>query len=162
MNSRTNLAYDHCMEAPYSVGLPKEQSNVRIRVSAKTKEQAVTKKAHALGLGKILIVALFAFLVLCRGVMITDKSAAVAEKKAELNALITSNEKLQVEIDRALDLKNIEAIAVNELGMRRAEKYQTVYVELAQADFVEKTVRKDYLSSGRTADAVTGIVAYMD
>lgn len=161
MNSRTNLAYDVSVTAPYSPRVSYEQSNLRIHTSTKASETA-HKKAHSVKFSSIAIVVVFAFLVLCRGVMITDKSADIDRKRTELNALITSNEKLQVEIDRSLDLDKVEAIAINELGMRRAEKYQTIYVDLEQTDFVEKTAKGNFLFGGDTTSGETGIVSYND
>ena len=161
MNSRTNLAYDDLMTAPYSSRMPYEQSGLRIHTSTKASE-VTRKKTHSVKFSGIAIVAVFAFLVLCRGVMITDKSADLDRKRNELNALITSNEKLQVEIDRSLDLDKVEAIATTELGMRRAEKYQTVYVDLEQTDFVEKTAKGNFLFGNKSTHAETGIVSYAE
>ncbi|MGN1059643.1 MAG: hypothetical protein ACI4QW_04350 [Clostridia bacterium] len=161
MNSRSNLAYEHHTAIEYPAQSPQKQSNVRIRVSKK-KQQAAQKRERALGIVKILLVVSCAFVVLYRGVMITDKCAAVDAKKAELEALVTSNEKLQFEIDRSLDLKNVEAIAQNELGMRRAEKYQTVYIDLEQVDYVEKTAKSEFSPASRVAEFITGLTAYLD
>ena len=79
-----------------------------------------------------------------------------------MNALVTANEKLQFEIDRSLDLKKVEAVAQNELGMRRAEKYQTVYIDLEQVDYVEKTAKNEFSPASRVAEFITGLTAYLD
>ena len=42
--------------------------------------------------------------------MVTDRCASVERKQKELNALIASNEKLQVDIDRSLDLDKVESL----------------------------------------------------
>lgn len=155
MNSRSNLAYEHPAQ------IPQKQSNVRIRISKK-KKQSAQKRERALSIVKILLVVSCAFVVLYRGVMITDKCAAVDTKKTELEELVASNKKLQFEIDRSLDLKNVEAIAQNELGMRRAEKYQTVYIDLEQVDYVEKTAKNEFSPASRVAEFITGLAAYLD
>lgn len=103
-----------------------------------------------------------AFVVLYRAVIITDKCNAVEKKQDELNALVTANEKLQFEIDRSLDLKKVEAVAQNELGMRRAEKYQTVYIDLAPVDYVEKTASREFAPASRIAEFFKGLMAYAD
>lgn len=160
MNSRNNLAYDHSYAPAYPSYLPQKQSNVRIKVSNK-KQKAAIKRAHTLGIAKVLLVVSFAFVVLLRGVMITDKATAVDTKQSELNALVTSNEKLQFEIDRSLDLDHVENVARNELGMRRAEKYQTIYIDLEQTDYVEKVAGKGSPFS-RISNFITGLAAYLD
>jgi len=141
VNSRNNLAYDHSYSPAYPYQ-PQTQShsNVRIKIS-KSEEKAVQKRANISGLVTLLLIAGFAFVVLLRGVMITEQSSSVSKKTAEHEALVTTNEKLQFEIDRSLDLDNVEDIARNELGMRRAEKYQTVYINIEQTDYVEKTAK---------------------
>ncbi len=162
MNMKSNLAYDNSRSAvSYPVQSPYTSPNVRVKVS-QNKQKATQKRANALGVLKVLLVVCCAFLVLYRGVMITDRSNAVNQKKASLEALVTSNEKLQFEIDRSLDLDNVEAIARDELGMRRAEKYQTVYLDLEQADYVEKVAKNQFSPASRIAEFFSGMVAYLD
>lgn len=161
MNSRNNLAYDHRYTTAYPLGLPQTQPNVRIKVS-KSKEKVAQRHANTLGILRVLLVALFAFVVLYRGVMITDRSNTVNQKQANLEALVASNEKLQFEIDRSLDLDHVEAIARDELGMRRAQKYQTIYLNLEQTDYVEKVAKNEFAPASRVAEMVTRLVAYLD
>ena len=158
MNTRSNLAYDSRQTATaYPEQLPYSSPNVRIRVSKKT-QQAVKKRADVAGIFRVLIFVACAFVVLLRGVMITDKNTTVQNKQEQLEATITANEKLQVEIDRALDLNKVETIARDELGMRQAEKYQTVYLNLSQTDYVEK-IAKPELQIGQF---LNNIVSYLD
>lgn len=169
MNTRTNLAYDNRFykqyeqSATYPAYNPYPTSpNVRIKVAAPKTNRAAQRKAHTAGIARVMLVVMFAFLVLLRGVMITDKTASLEKKQAEYEALVASNEKLQVEIDRALDLDKVEAIAKDELGMRRAEKYQTVYLNLEQADYVEKTLKDKSASDVKVGTFLNGVVAYLD
>ncbi len=162
MNRNSNLAYEHRESAVrYPVQVPYTSSpNVRIKVSKKP-ATVQKKNAGAAGIAKVLLVMCCAFVVLFRGVMITDRTSTVEKKQAELEALVTSNEKLQFEIDRSLDLDHVEAIAKDELGMRRAEKYQTVYLNLEQTDFVEKTA-KDASLSRKVSRMFNNTKAYLD
>ncbi len=161
MNTRSNLAYNHHVAVPYSEPQVQAHPNVRIRVSNK-KQRAAAKRANAFSILRFALVVFCAFLVLYRGLVITEKCNAVEQKRNELNALITSNEKLQFEIDRSLDLKHVEAVAQNELGMRRAEKYQTIYIDLEQVDYVEKTAKHQFSPISRIAEFCTGLMAYLD
>ena len=102
VNTRTNLAYNDRQTVSYPTQHPYTSPNVRIKVSKKKEAQA-QKRLHALGIVKLALLAACAFLVLFRGVMITDRSNSVEQKESQLNALITSNEKLHFEIDRSLD-----------------------------------------------------------
>ncbi len=168
MNSRTNLAYDRLYgtsdsAVSYPAYNPYPTSpNVRVKVSTKKSNRVAERRAHAAGIIRVLLVVAFAFLVLIRGVMITDRCASVEKKQAELNALVASNEKLQVDIDRSLDLEKVEAYARDELGMRRAEKYQTVYLNLAQEGYVEKTSKDKSLSKTKVGEFLSSALAYLD
>ncbi len=159
MNSRSNLAYDNSYRATTPTYIPSTQSNVRIKVST---QMATQKRTKANGMLSLLLIVGFAFIVLLRGVMITDKATNVDAKREELNALITSNEKLQFEIDRSLDLNNVETIARNELGMRRAEKYQTIYLNLEQTDYVEKVAKNEFAPASRFMELTSSLMAYLD
>lgn len=158
MNTRSNLAYDNRQTREiYPDQLPYSSPNVRIKISTKTKQNA-HKRVDIAGLGRIFLIVACAFVVLFRGVMITDKNTTVQEKLSQLEATITANEKLQVEIDQALDLDKVETIARDELGMRQAEKYQTVYLNLSQSDYVEKTAKPE----SHVGAFLSSIVAYLD
>ena len=136
MNYRSNLAYNTAASHAYPQQAPKRQSNVRIRVSSKKQQAAKTAKtrANVMNIVKILLLMACAFVVLYRAVIITDKCNAVEKKQDELNALVTANEKLQFEIDRSLDLKKVEAVAQNELGMRRAENRKVIALRPAGSE----------------------------
>ncbi len=168
MNTGTNLAYDRLYgpadsATTYPAYNPYPTSpNVRVKVSTKKENRVAQRRAHATGIMRVLLVVAFAFFVLIRGVMITDRCASVEKKQDELNALVASNEKLQVEIDRSLDLDKVEAYAKDELGMRRAEKYQTIYLNLAQEGYVEKTSKSKNLSKAKTGEFLDGSMTYSD
>ena len=168
MNTRTNLAYDRLYgpaesAASYPAYNPYPTSpNVRVKVSTKKSSRVAERRAHTVGILRVLLVVAFAFIVLARGVMITDRCASVEKKKTELNALVASNENLQVEIDSSLDLDKVEAFARDELGMRRAEKYQTVYLNLAQEGYVEKTSKDKDSSKVKAGEFLSDTLAYLD
>lgn len=147
---RSNLAYDETKFGYAYSAVPEREhtSNLRIRTAPKTKTSQKIKqapkskakiKAHKKANLALVLLAAVAFLVLCRGVMITEKSDRLETKKEELKAITTANQKTQIEIDSALNLKNVEDVATNRLNMARPEKHQTVYIKIEQDDVVEKT-----------------------
>lgn len=154
MAQRDNLAYDY-RDAYYGGyrgqnAVPAHSPNVRIKERPKAKPKAQTKqivkkktktkaKAKISTIFMIAFLAAAAFLVLFRGVMITEKCNQIEKKEKELTDTVAVNQKMQLEIDQSLDLKKVESVATEKLGMRRPEKYQTVYVNLEQVDYVEKT-----------------------
>lgn len=164
MAKRDNIAhhYEHAYyggayydgNAVRKTEVPGYSPNVRIKSRPQpkkklTKSQAAKQKKAKLRarlsmIFSILMVAAAAFAVLYRGVIITETTNRIEKKEKELTNLVASNQKLQMEIDHALDLKTVEEAATQRLGMRQPEKYQTVYVNLDQVDHVEK------ISSGET------------
>jgi len=161
VNARSNLAYHHDYATTYPSATPQTSNNLRIKVSKK-QNRADARRAGFIGVSKIMLVVSLAFVVLLRGVMLTDKTATVEKKQAELQALIASNEKLQVEIDSALDLDKVEDIARNELGMHPAEKNQTIYINLEQVDYVERVAGSHFSLFDGMKSFLAGLVAYFD
>ena len=168
--ARSNLAYDELNFGYEYNAVPKREhsSNLRIRhvqndepekskPANKIRTNAKAKKRANLSL---VLLALAAFLVLCRGVAITEKSDQLDKRRKELDAIITSNQKAQIEIDSALNLKNVEEIASTRLNMARPEKNQTIYIKIAQNDFVEKTDAAN--AQDAVSDFFGALKAYLD
>ncbi len=128
--------------------LPVHSQNVRFKSQPKkqkqlTKAQAARRRAARVRarlavVFSILFVAVAAFAVLCRGVMITESTNRIEKKRKELSDMVSTNQRMEMEIEHSLDLKTVEDAATGRLGMRQPEKYQTVYVNLDQVDHVEK------------------------
>lgn len=155
-----NLAYNyHTSSVP--VYTPQENPNIRIR--KKTKKKSSTKvKYNYSAVARLIILAVFAFSVLCRGVMITDKANELSTLKKELNDIKAKNQELQVEIDKTLDLTRIEQLASEKLNMRRPEKYQIVYINLDRVDYVEKADGTSQSPINRAAKLFNNIKSYLD
>ncbi len=107
----------------------------------------------------VILLSAMAFLVLFRGLMIQSGYDKLEEKNKELNAIIAENEKIQVKIDRTLDLENIENIAKNTYNMGEPTKAQTVYINLEQTEQVKKVSGKGSLFEG-IVSFFSGIVEY--
>lgn len=128
--------------------LPQHSQNVRFKSrpnkqkqlskAQSAKKRAARVRARLAVLFSILFVATAAFAVLCRGVMITESTNRLEKKRKELSDMVSTNQRMEMEIEHSLDLKTVEDAATERLGMRQPEKYQTVYVNLEQVDHVEK------------------------
>lgn len=82
--------------------------------------------------------------------MIIEKSSTVNDMQNELSELTEANNQMVLDIEKNLDLKKIEEIAINELGMKRPDKYQVVYVNVQQNDYAE-VAKAEKESSGFAA-----------
>lgn len=167
--AKSNLAYNET-EFNYSA-YPDFERNSNLRIKPVKEETSINKaviakknkakaKAHKKANLALVLMAVIAFMVLCRGVMITEKIDKIEEKKELLNRTIAQNQKTQIEIDSALNLKNVEEIATGRLNMARPEKHQTVYIKIEQQDGVEKTDTPDAVDA--VSNFFGALKAYLD
>lgn len=99
-------------------------------------------------IGNVLFLCLVAFAVLFRYSAIVERDHKLESLKEECSAITDENKRLQVEIDSVLNLDNVEQIAMNELGMAKPEKYQTVYVNIKGDDYVEMAEEAEEETAG--------------
>lgn len=160
-NRYDNLAYDY--NSCNRVNTFDAQKNPNLRIKAGTKSNKQTKvKYNYSAILRLAVIAAFAFLVLCRGVIITDKANELTNLKKQLDETNAKNQQLQVEIEKSLDLTRIETIASEKLNMRRPEKYQIVYLNLDRVDYVEKVGGVPSESQEKTTKLLNNLKAYLD
>lgn len=127
-------------EIVYGRNLHKElqrQARKNSNIDAKPK----TKK----GISNIVMVAmcfLMAFAVVDGYVKINEANNEISSLANEYNDIVASNQALQVKIDKAVDLKELQTLAGEKFGMMRPERYQMFYVDLEMEDSIENTVAK--------------------
>jgi cell division protein FtsL len=97
----------------------------------------------------VLVCSAITFFMIFRYTAITEASNTVNSYKKELNNMQRITEQTQVQLDRSVDLKKVEEIAKNRLGMDRPEKSQIVYVKLKKNDYSEVLGEK-YASTGKS------------
>ena len=152
--------------------MPAYHPNVRIKTRPKqqksptkaqlTQKHAAARRARLSVIFSILFVALAAFGVLCRGVIITESTNRIEKKEKELSDAVSTNERMKMEIEHSLDLKTVEDAATGRLGMRQPEKYQTVYVNLDQVDHVEKISGASVGAESKLAAVFGKVKEYLD
>ena len=130
----------------------------KVNTNNQTRRRAKTNANRGTVLA-VLLLAVMAFAVLFRGLMLTSGYDKLEEKNALLSETLLENQKLQFKIDQALDLKNIESVAENTYNMRQPSKAQTIYINLDQTDEVTK-VRSENSFLGGVKNFFSGIVEY--
>ena len=90
------------------------------------------------------VAALFLLLltISCRNSQIDKEFNKIQSQKKELASIQKENEQLKVNIENSLNLKNIEKVAKEELGMQKLTNKQIVYVSLPKKDYVESPTEK--------------------
>ncbi len=107
---------------------------IKARRKAKRRMQVVGLLAAAFAV---------ACIILYRNVVIIEASSEVAALSSRLEEVKSANTKKSLALEQSLDLKKVEDIAVNELGMKRPDKYQTVYVDVTQNDYAEVAAKEE-------------------
>lgn len=132
----------------------------KVREVVVTRRGAIRKFKAVCALTLIFALCLF---ILFRYTQINEHNQKISKLKAELSHLGKVNSQLQVELDRQTDLKAIEQIAIQELGMQYPDKSQTVYVQLEKKDFTEvpEEVKGKQQGSGVFASVTQGITEFV-
>lgn len=123
--------------------------------AAKTASRPKQKK----GIGSVVAVVLafaMAFSVVSGYVAINEANNEISALKDEYNNIVASNQAIQVKIDKAIDLKELQTVAGEKFGMIRPERYQMFYVDLEMGDFSENTAEAKKLQKEEKVK-VTGV-----
>lgn len=110
----------------------------------------------------IIAITAMAFCMLYRYAQITEKSSQVALLKNELEEAESAIVQKQFELERSVDLKTIESVAISRLGMQTPDKQQIVYIDMKNEDFVEVD-EKPVISGvfGSIISSITKLVEYL-
>ncbi len=102
---------------------PKKKVNKKAMFVRKVKKYAM-----------VATVLVLAFMIVRGYVAIDETSGNIAKLKKEYNSVMAENQAIQAEIDRGLDLEELQRVATEEYGMTRPERYQIYYVDMGFGD----------------------------
>lgn len=71
--------------------------------------------------------------------LISETFSKKEKLKSELGAIEKENEQLKVNIEKSLNLNNVEQLAREKLGMQKLTNDQKVYISLPKKDYVESS-----------------------
>lgn len=121
---------------------PSVQENIAKRQQIRqSKRTAFIKRVRVCA--TFALVFAVAFGILFTNAVIIEKASAVNDMQNQLTELTEANNQIMLDIEKNLDLNKIEEIAINELGMKRPDKYQIVYVDVEQSDYAEVSRAED-------------------
>ncbi|MCI8345360.1 MAG: hypothetical protein HFJ42_05280 [Clostridia bacterium] len=108
--------------------------NKKVNKNTKNKAKLNTKGKATL----YVVIAFIALFAVCyRNSQITESFNKKEELKKELGSIQKENEQLKVNIENSLNLKNIEQMAKEMLGMQKLDNSQKVYINLPKKDYIE-------------------------
>lgn len=115
---------------PKKSTLSKKNQNIE-----KSKKSVQTKNYKIMLYIGIVFAILFA--ISYRNALIAQTYSQVKNLKSELSQIDKENEQLEVNIESKTNLGTIEEKAKKELGMKKLDDSQTVYVSLDKKDYIE-------------------------
>lgn len=104
------------------------------------------KKRHLKPKAKLILYMMVSFFILFaisyQNSLITESFNKKETLKKDLSALEKENEQLKVNIEKSLNLNNVEQSAKEMLGMQKLDNSQKVYINLPKKDYIESSVEK--------------------
>ncbi|MCI8520410.1 MAG: DUF2959 domain-containing protein [Clostridia bacterium] len=134
-----NLAYEYPEHYTQPVRRKKVQ---RVREDKRKREQMLCKVRNIRRIAAIVVVALSAGFMISEFVTVNETGQEIASLKKELNTIESATSQMIFDMEQSVDLAEIERQATTRLGMKRPEKYQTIYVNVKQDDYVESTAEE--------------------
>ena len=89
-------------------------------------------------IGVIALVFLMSAVLIYRQTAIFGKNRQIESLNSELSGIIVTNEAVQSNIDRSIELGNLETFAKNRLGMVNPDSSQIFYIDMGAGDEVVK------------------------
>lgn len=132
------------------------QSNGDAQGARAARTAKSVKASRLLNFFKVAACFTVAFVIISRYVAINEANSRIAELKKEYNSIIATNQDLQAKIDKTVDLKKLQTVASEKLGMVRPERYQIFYVDMQLDDSCEN-VAAEKANDEREKVAVTGV-----
>ena len=127
----------------------KKKSSVKNQTKKKEKNQKnknVKQKTKVNSKAKLILGIAVTFCVLFaisyQNSLITESFNEKESLKKKLSAIEKENEQLKVNIEKSLNLNNVEQSAKEMLGMQKLDNSQKVYVSIPKEDYVESETEK--------------------
>ena len=152
MNRYGNLAYDDRDYEDYSPryrnnngnsGTKRDNSTMRAKdTTVKTGKRPANHRKKKINVGvltSILTLSLSAAFMICAFVTVNEKRNEISKLEDKLENAESATSQKMFELERSVDLSEIEKEATTRLDMQRPEKYQTIYINVPMDDVTHTT-----------------------
>ena len=126
---------------PVKKKYPKKSTAKKTNIKQNTQKQE-TQKVNSKVIIYIAAVFVILFAVSYRNALIAQTYSQVKDLKAELSEVEKQNKQLEVSIESSTNLGAIEEKAEKELGLKKLDDSQIVYVSLDKQDYVESSLEE--------------------
>lgn len=123
---------------PIKKKYPKKSTAKKVKYNHKQEsKRTLQNKYRAICYVLIFFAVLFA--ISYRNTVISEKYSEIKEMKSNLSDIEKENEQLEVSIESKINLSAIEKEAEENLGMKKLDDDQTIYVSLDKQDYIESS-----------------------
>lgn len=129
-------AYNYGSAAPYT-DIP--ATKPRLVEVPKTNKATVSdaRKIAKVMCACLLVIAVLMAVTVHTQVLLMQAKSTVENMEEELAELTETNNNKKIQLEKSVDLKKVEEIAISQYGMQRPDKNQIVYVRVVQNDYGE-------------------------
>jgi len=136
---------------------PKTVAKQQTRVSKKNNRMVKIRCVSTIS-----VVFLIALFICSRYVAIYGMHNEFENKTAQLNKVKMDNEQTTLMIESMVDGTKVEEYAINQLGMRKIENSQIVYIQPTQGDSMQKIAKNDKKSATKGIfGVISGVMEYL-
>ena len=129
-----NLAYKN-----YAFDEIPQKTKQKTKENIEPKTSTRPQKAYMRYICWILAVSAAAIFMVASFATVQDTRYEISRLQSELSEMETITSQKAFDYEKSINLSQIEEEATSRLGMQRPESYQYVYVNVKQADKIEKT-----------------------
>lgn len=128
------------------------------------KVRQAKKGQKVFGLKCLAVAAVFlvgSLFLLTKNMQVTRQKKKVSQLNSEYTRLLSDNKKAQVDINKKIDLKTVEELAISNYGMNRAKKSQIVYIDVSAEDYGVINSGEEEESEKSEKKFLSGLMAYL-
>jgi len=130
-----NLAYK---DYPPEIEEIRRRNNIE-RAAKRNQRQMASRKNNFFRISAIVVLALAAGFMISQYVAVHESRSVIEGLEEKLRAEEAATSQKTFELERSVDLSEIEEEATTRLGMQRPEKYQTIYINVPREDVTNAT-----------------------
>ena len=97
--------------------------------------------------------------IVYRYTLINNKNMEIIEKREELNALNNVNSQMLLNMERSMDMAQIELYATEQLGLQKPQNYQVAYIDIPKSDYV--TVENDIKKENWLKKMIVNVIDFL-
>lgn len=139
-----------------NVNIDKKKTGTRKKTARKPKKQEISYFGKV---ACVVVLAASAIFMIIQFVEVNESQSDLRAAKNQYNFEVSVTSQKNFELEQSIDLSKIEKEATTRLGMRRPEKYQTIYLDVKRDDMTERTADEVESFGNRVAKFFSSMIS---